>query len=141
MCMRSGIAARCFKFVGPALTVAMFMPCLVPAQSVCPIRTVRVDTLEGTISENARDRMPVPKAAIDVRSARNESTLIASTRTDEKGWFSFGSIASGKYLLDVRSEFAPSYRLIVKSRGKKKGSSILVRLGPDCHQTEATVSK
>ena len=114
------------------------------AQSVCPIKAVKLPSVRGFVVENSSGRAPVPNVLIELRSSPGDEILISSTRTDGKGKFDFGLTKKGTYALDFRHDFFASFRLIVKSRGSipsAKGGSVLVLLGPTCFETDVLLVK
>ena len=140
--MRSGRQTlKALRAILFALTLAVSSA---TAQGVCPIKTVKLRSVRGSVVENLPNRTPVPNVLVEIRSSPHGETLLSSTRTDETGKFDFGPMKKGAYSLDFRHDFLAGYRLIVKSRGltpSPKGDSVLVLLGLTCFETEVLLAK
>jgi hypothetical protein len=114
---------------------------MLDAQSVCPITTVKVGSLSGQVVENTRNQAPWPRITVILKSSGDAQRQIASTETDENGYFKFRGQQKGVFLLDFKTQFTPTLRTVVKlSRSKNSVAKpwILIKLGFDCWTSEIT---
>lgn len=108
-------------------------------QSMCPIKTVKVNSLNGKVVENSIGQNPWANVVVELRLDNETQTLSSTTVTGEDGSFIFPQVKKGKYLLDIRTNALSSYRLVVRTRGVNdtaKAASFLVKLDPDCGKNE-----
>ena len=138
---RSLSVYQCVWGFGLALLGLSFfsLPFTVTAQSVCPIKTVTVSSLNGRAVDRWKGEAPWTNLMVVLRADDDEQTQLSSTTTDEKGYFRFGSLKKGRYLIDFSTTFLPTYRAVVRLRNSRNANAkpwLLVKLGVDCWESE-----
>ena len=124
--------------------------CVTPnlAQGICPLPSLRVDSVKGkVVTQGKNEDEPLSQAKVELRRLDDKETLVASTVTDNGGLFEITSSPKGKYRLviwfSVNNQLYFKYyiKLNVVKRVKKpkEKMSILVKLGVDCFNSEASL--
>ncbi len=118
------------------------------AQAICPIETLKVNSLNGKVIWNDKTEAPIAKTKVDLIKLDEEQNLLSSIFTDEDGFFEFKELEKGKYAIDVwlyvdeKPYFVYRVALKVKkSSATKSNSQIQVKLGLDCWNSEANIVK
>ncbi len=118
------------------------------SQAVCPIKTLKVNKVNGKILLGGKSKEPFPDTKIDLFKFDEKETVISTTATNEDGYFEFDNIKKGKYGLNVHIVINgmsyPPYRAIVKVKktdSSKLKPSILIIYSGDCWDTEAETVK
>lgn len=117
---------------------------IVFSQAICPIRTLKVNKINGKILDGGKSEEPLPEIKLELIKFDEEETIVSTVFTDKAGYFEFENIEKGKYGLIIYFVFNGNlylkYRAIVKAKktdSPKVKPSILIRFGVDCHETEA----
>lgn len=114
-------------------------------QSTCPISTLKVNKVSGTVVDKMTPTTVLSKIKIEVRKTDDAETLVSTTTTDKDGLFEFNGIEKGKYIFIVDfGQLFSQYRAVIKvkeSNSPKTKPSILVRFGGDCWETEIVKAK
>jgi len=119
------------------------------AQSMCPIKTITVDSIQGKI--DAIDRagtFPLPGIRLELVRIGTVDTSIGTAVTDERGVFKLTDIPRGEYRLSVPYvykgvEVAPIYDIVLrlKKPNSKSKKYIHVSLSVDCGQNTVELRK
>lgn len=127
-------------------TLSMFLtgvfvisPISIYSQSVCPIKTVKVGSLNGRVVDAVKGVAPWTNVTVVLRANNDEQTRLSSTTTDENGYFKFRTRTEGRYLLDFSTSMFPTYRAVVRLGNSRKTSAkpwLIVRLGSDCWESD-----
>ncbi len=118
------------------------------SQAVCPIKTLKVNKVNGKILLGVKSKIPYSNAGIFLFKLDDVETIVSTTTTNEEGYFEFDNIKKGKYgfKFDVIFDgmlYRP-YRAIVKVKktdSSKLKPSILIIYSGDCWDTEAETVK
>ncbi len=118
------------------------------AQAICPIKTLKIDSVKGKVIWNDKTEAPIAKIKVELKRLDEEQSLVKSIFTGKNGFFEFKKLKKGKYAVDVwlyvDEEPYFVYRValkVKKSNVIKSNSQILVKLGLDCWDSEASVEK
>ncbi len=118
------------------------------AQAICPLTTLKTDSVRGKVLWNDKTTAPITKTKVELKRFDEEQSLVTSTLTNENGFFEIHNLKKGEYGLDVwlyvdeKSYFVYRVALKVKkSNDAKSNSLIVVKLGLDCWNSEASVMK
>lgn len=132
-----------------ALFLAFSCSSTADAQSMCPIKTVTVDSVQGKVDAiDGASTFPLQGLKLELVRIGPVDTSLGTAVTDEKGVFKFNDIPKGAYRLSVSYvykgvEVAPKYDLVLRLKKPNSNSKkyIHVSLSIDCGQNTVEVRK
>lgn len=97
-------------------------------QGVCVIAEQKVSKIAGSVKFLNSESF-VKDAKLKLTARNDQTRVISETVTNEKGWFEFGNVDKGKYMLIVSSPNLTSLYIPLKISSKKKDAELQISLG------------